>query len=120
MGIGASLSYGPASVTDMIGTRRKMTIEITRPELEALIQERLRTGGFKDPQDAILEAFQRSSAGDLRDAILSPASADAESAPSWLKDSWRKARESGLDTMTMEEIDSEITAARLARRQPKQ
>jgi len=35
-----------------------MTIEITAPEVEALIQQRLRDGGFKNAEDVILQALQ--------------------------------------------------------------
>jgi hypothetical protein len=35
-----------------------MTIEITRPELESLINERLQSGAFLDAQDVILRALQ--------------------------------------------------------------
>jgi hypothetical protein len=34
-----------------------MTIEITKPEVEALIKERLQTGAFKDAEDVILQAL---------------------------------------------------------------
>ena len=37
-----------------------MTIQITKPELEALINQRLQTGGFKDAEDVILHALQTS------------------------------------------------------------
>jgi hypothetical protein len=37
-----------------------MTIEITRPEIEMLIQERLQTGAFMDAEDVILRALQSS------------------------------------------------------------
>jgi hypothetical protein len=37
-----------------------MTIEITRPEIELLIQERLQTGAFMDAEDVILRALQSS------------------------------------------------------------
>jgi hypothetical protein len=30
-----------------------MTIQITRPEVEALINQRLQSGGFKDAEDVI-------------------------------------------------------------------
>jgi hypothetical protein len=39
-----------------------MTIEITRPEVEALINERLSSGVFKDAQDVILHALRSSPA----------------------------------------------------------
>jgi hypothetical protein len=35
-----------------------MTIQITRPEIEALINERLQSGDFKDAEDVILHALQ--------------------------------------------------------------
>jgi hypothetical protein len=37
-----------------------MTIEITRPEVEALIQQRLQTGAFASPEDVILHALRSS------------------------------------------------------------
>lgn len=37
-----------------------MTIQITRPEVEALIQTRLQSGKFKDAEDVILQALQSS------------------------------------------------------------
>jgi hypothetical protein len=37
-----------------------MTIQITKPEVEALINQRLRAGGFKDAEDVILQALQAS------------------------------------------------------------
>ncbi|HXJ41776.1 MAG TPA: hypothetical protein VNH18_21040 [Bryobacteraceae bacterium] len=37
-----------------------MTIQITRPEVEALIKTRLESGQFKDAEDVILEALQSS------------------------------------------------------------
>ena len=38
-------------------------------------------------------------------------------APDWLQKSWETARQSGLDRLSMEEIDAEILAARKARRE---
>ena len=35
-----------------------MTIQITKPEVEALINQRLQGGGFKDAEDVILQALQ--------------------------------------------------------------
>lgn len=35
-----------------------MTIRITRPEVEALIRRRLKTGTFKDAEDVILQALR--------------------------------------------------------------
>ena len=37
-----------------------MTIEITRPEVEALINRRLQSGAFKDAEEVILQALQSS------------------------------------------------------------
>jgi hypothetical protein len=37
-----------------------MTIEITKPEVEAMINERLESGAFKDAEDVILQALQSS------------------------------------------------------------
>jgi hypothetical protein len=38
-----------------------MTIQITKPEVEALINQRLRSGGFKDAEDVVWQALQSSS-----------------------------------------------------------
>ena len=35
-----------------------MNIEITRPEIESLIYERLQSGAFVDAQDVVLQALQ--------------------------------------------------------------
>lgn len=35
-----------------------MNIEITRPEIESLIQQRLQSGAFVDAEDVILRALQ--------------------------------------------------------------
>ena len=51
-------------------------------------------------------------------ALQSSAAQDAEQSPAWLKESWDNAREDGLDSITMDEIDAEIAAARQAGRQP--
>jgi hypothetical protein len=37
-----------------------MTIQITKPEVEALINQRLQTGGFKDAEDVVFQALQSS------------------------------------------------------------
>lgn len=37
-----------------------MTIQITRPELEALIKERLASGQFKDAEDVLIQALRSS------------------------------------------------------------
>jgi len=41
-----------------------------------------------------------------------------ELAPEWLQQSWKSARENGLDQLLIEEIDAEIAAARKARSHP--
>jgi hypothetical protein len=56
-----------------------MNIEITRPEVEALIQQRLHAGGFSSLEDVIFEAL-RSSDPSLPEAV-EPAAAIPE-APS--------------------------------------
>ena len=38
-------------------------------------------------------------------------------APEWLRKSWEIARQTGLDRLSIEEIDAEIAAARNARRE---
>jgi hypothetical protein len=48
-----------------------MTIQITRPEVEALINNRLKTGAFKDAEDVVFQALQCSPQGQP----LDPASA---------------------------------------------
>lgn len=37
-----------------------MTIQITKPEVEALINQRLQNGGFKDAEDVVWQALQSS------------------------------------------------------------
>lgn len=37
-----------------------MTIQITKPEVEALINQRLQTGGYKDAEDVVFQALQSS------------------------------------------------------------
>jgi len=39
-----------------------MTIQITKPEVEALINQRLQTGGFRDAEDVVWQALQSSPA----------------------------------------------------------
>lgn len=40
-----------------------MTIRINQPEVEALINQRLQSGAFKDAEDVILQALKASPAG---------------------------------------------------------
>ena len=39
-----------------------MTIQITKPEIEALINQRLQSGEFKDAEDVILHALKSAEA----------------------------------------------------------
>jgi hypothetical protein len=41
-----------------------VTIQITKPEVEALINRRLKTGTFKDAEDVILQALRSSESGE--------------------------------------------------------
>jgi len=41
-----------------------MTIEIHRPELEALIRERMNSGAFQSAEDVILQAFRSAPAAE--------------------------------------------------------
>jgi hypothetical protein len=38
--------------------RAAMTIEIHRPELEALIMQRMKAGGFQNVEDALMQALE--------------------------------------------------------------
>jgi len=38
-------------------------------------------------------------------------------APEWLRESWASAQQTGLDRLSLDEIDAEIAAARRARRE---
>ncbi|MBV8451630.1 MAG: hypothetical protein JOZ29_05080 [Deltaproteobacteria bacterium] len=40
-----------------VETETKITIHITRPEVETLIRRQLETGAFKDAEDVILQAL---------------------------------------------------------------
>jgi hypothetical protein len=54
-----------------------MTIEIQRPELEALINERMKTGAFKNVEDVLMQALKTSPAPDKEDAGRSHANSSA-------------------------------------------
>ena len=45
-----------------------MTIEIQRPELEALIHERMRSGAFQNVEDVLMQALKASSVPDEKGA----------------------------------------------------
>jgi hypothetical protein len=47
---------------------------------------------------------------------ISIRTSNPSSAPEWLQASWQSAKEQGLDQLSAEEIEAEITAARKARR----
>jgi hypothetical protein len=47
-----------------------MTIEIHKPELEALIMERMKTGGFQSVEDALMQALEASPATREKPAAL--------------------------------------------------
>ena len=44
----------------MKGERPEMTIEIHKPELEALIRERMTSGAFQDVEDVLMQALKSS------------------------------------------------------------
>jgi hypothetical protein len=44
-----------------------MTIEIQRPELEALIRERMKSGAFQNVEDVLMQALKASPAPDEKD-----------------------------------------------------
>ncbi len=50
-----------------------MTIQITKPEVEALINQRLQSGKFRDAEDVILQALQSSPSRPLRTVQPDPA-----------------------------------------------
>ncbi len=52
-------------------TETSVTIQITRPEVEALINQRLKRGAFKDAEDVILQAL-KASESDEQDAVERP------------------------------------------------
>jgi hypothetical protein len=45
-----------------------MTIEIHRPELEALIMERMKSGGFQNIEDALMQALETAPVTDIKSA----------------------------------------------------
>jgi antitoxin ParD1/3/4 len=42
-----------------------MTIEITRPEIEELIQQRLRSGAFESVEDVLIDALEAQREGEV-------------------------------------------------------
>jgi hypothetical protein len=53
-----------------------MTIEIHKPELEALIMERMKTGGFHSVEDALMQALEASPVGKPAASAKNRTSAD--------------------------------------------
>ncbi len=53
-----------------------MSIVITRPEIEALIKQRLETGAFQGPEDVILDALRSSESGQLNTSPMPATSAE--------------------------------------------
>ena len=70
-----------------------------------------------DQRMAIESLLGRSVAEDETISIRALASL---SAPEWLQESWESAKRLGLDRLSAEEIDTEIDAARKARRNRRQ
>jgi len=70
-----------------------------------------------DQKMAIESLLGRSVAEDEAISIHAIASA---AAPEWLQESWDSAKRSGVDRLSMDEIDAEIDAARKARRNRQQ
>ena len=50
------------------------------------------------------------------DEAISIRTVGHRSAPAWLQDSWESAKQSGVDGLSMDEIDAEIAAVRKERR----
>jgi hypothetical protein len=70
-----------------------------------------------DQKLAIESPLGRSVAEDETISVRTIASG---SAPEWLQDSWESAKWRGLDLLSLEDIDAEISAARTARRSRRQ
>jgi hypothetical protein len=54
------VGWGVVAGKELAGKEPPMTIQITRPEVEALINERLQSGAFRDAEDVILQALRSS------------------------------------------------------------
>jgi len=70
---------------------------------------------LREEQSAALAAKARArglSAEQYARAVL-----EHDLAPEWLQKSWKSAKEAGLDQLSADEIDAEISAARKARRE---
>jgi hypothetical protein len=80
-----------------------MTIEIHRPELEALIRERMKIGGFQNIEDVLMQALKSSPPTAGKDAGLSdekPAVSGADLV-------------AAMQASPYKEIDSEPTRGRM-------
>jgi antitoxin ParD1/3/4 len=61
-----ALGYLPSSISELtkgarggsVTQRPAMTIEIKRPEIEAMIQQRLHGGGFESVEDVLFDALE--------------------------------------------------------------
>lgn len=67
-------------------------------------------------QDALADEFEKAAAA----GTLGRSRAGNSTAPDWLRKSWESAKQLNLDTLSAEEIDAEIEAARKARRRDTQ
>ena len=53
-----------------------MTIEIHKPELEALIRERMKSGGFQDVEDVLIQALKSAPPAAYEDAAADKTGAE--------------------------------------------
>ena len=77
-----------------------MTIEITKPEIESLINQRLQSGMFKDAEDVILQALK------VSEAAAGPADGERAAAIERLK-TFGKTHGLSLNGMTIRELRHE-------------
>ena len=77
-----------------------MTIQITRPELEELIQRKLASGQFKDAEDVILQALQGS-------GVAAPQAAEDRAAAIERLTTFGKRHGLSLGGMTIQELRRE-------------
>jgi len=69
-------------------------------------------------QRTALEGLLGRSVGD--EEAISVRAITPAAVPDWLRQSWESSQELGLDRLSMDEIDAEIQAARMARRDRRQ
>ncbi len=65
-------------------------------------------------QKTVIEGLLGRSLGE--DEAISIRAVGADDAPEWLRESWESAKALGVDGLSMDEIDTEIEAARRSRR----